>query len=333
MINRLNNLIENHSEDNLLDFKKIQYPLGKNPKKHELLKDISAMANCLINDDKFIIIGVNEIDGKADSFNNIDELIDDANYQNYVIENITPRINFEYKSFNYNGFKLAYLRIFNNLNRPYLLKKEINNTSNNKNVFRIGDGFIRIGSHTKKMDRDDFDSIYFNKNEIIDRSNDLTIIPIYRELMDFELGSSDNYKGSDYLLIDFQILNKSSKKISFFYELIIEDLNQLFITKHRINEISNIYKSTLFNRKNLKAEEFEILESGNKKTILKKNITEIIIPSNSTSKCLFNREIVLEKSKLENIKIKLVLKGDEFKSGELMKELDLMKIRFNENKS
>lgn len=42
---------ENHS----VDFKSIPYPTEKHVKKHELLKDISAMANHPSNEDKYII--------------------------------------------------------------------------------------------------------------------------------------------------------------------------------------------------------------------------------------------------------------------------------------
>lgn len=60
MSDKIKELIEYHSESHLLDFKREQYLLGKNPKKYELLKDISAMANHPSNDDKYIIIGVVE---------------------------------------------------------------------------------------------------------------------------------------------------------------------------------------------------------------------------------------------------------------------------------
>ena len=51
-------IIEYENESHRVDFKKIEYPLGKDAKKNEILKDFSAFANHLSDDDKFIIIGI-----------------------------------------------------------------------------------------------------------------------------------------------------------------------------------------------------------------------------------------------------------------------------------
>ena len=60
MSNKIEEIISYSSESHLLDFKSEQYLLGKNPKKYELLKDISSMANHPSNEDKYRIIGVSE---------------------------------------------------------------------------------------------------------------------------------------------------------------------------------------------------------------------------------------------------------------------------------
>jgi len=324
MKNKLNNLIENHSENKLLDFKIEQYLLGKKSKKHELLKDISAMANCLSNEDKFIIIGVKEVNGKADDFSNVEELIDDAKYQDYLIGNITPLINFEYNSHIYKGHKLAYFRIYDNHDRPYLLKKDVKNASNDKNAFRVGDGFKRIGTNTKKLDRIDFDNIYKSKNEMTDRSDDLEIITKHHKIMDAEISTSENYKNDEYFLIDFQIFNNSPKKISVFYQLIIEDLNQLFITKHRIKELINLGKFMFHSSsRHSKLEELKVFKYENKKIISRKDNIETTIGPNSVSDNLFCNEVIIEKSNLKNIKVKLILNGDDFKNGQFIKEINL----------
>ena len=113
------------SESPSLDFKEIQYSLENNPKKNELLKDISAMANYPGDQDKFIIIGVIESNGVAEKFRDVGQLIDEAKYQQFVLSNIEPKINFEYKKFLYQNHQLAYFRIFNNVDRPYLFKKDV----------------------------------------------------------------------------------------------------------------------------------------------------------------------------------------------------------------
>lgn len=57
------------------------------------------------------------------------ENIDEAKYQEYVNSNIEPKINFEYLPLKYKNHQLAYFRIFGNHDRPYLMKKEIRNSS------------------------------------------------------------------------------------------------------------------------------------------------------------------------------------------------------------
>lgn len=95
-------IIAYYSESHSVDFKKTQYPITKHNKKHKLLKDVSAMANHPSNEDKYIIIGVEEENGKAFGFSAITEVIDEANYQQYINSSIEPEIRFEYKSLIYN---------------------------------------------------------------------------------------------------------------------------------------------------------------------------------------------------------------------------------------
>ena len=100
-------ILENDSESKNLDFKKEQYPIGKDYKRNEILKDISAFANHYSSKDKFIIIGVIEKNGKANGFKNIDDLIDESKYQQLINTNIEPKISFEYKAFIYKEYSLA----------------------------------------------------------------------------------------------------------------------------------------------------------------------------------------------------------------------------------
>ena len=91
-----------------LDYKKEEYPLGKNNKRNEFLKDICAFANHHSDEDKFIIIGVEEENGVAKDFFEIENITDEASYQNFANENIEPTINFEYKSFIINNSSKVY---------------------------------------------------------------------------------------------------------------------------------------------------------------------------------------------------------------------------------
>lgn len=168
------NLIENESENTKLDFKLQQYPIDKsNVKKGEFLKDMCAFANLASKEDKYIIIGVEEKGGIAVGFKPIDELHDQASYQQFLNQYIEPEINFEYKEVLYKGNRLAYFRIFDSNKEPYLFKKEYRELQPKGNHYRIGTGFVRSGSSTRELRRDDLEKIYSERSSIKDRSNDI----------------------------------------------------------------------------------------------------------------------------------------------------------------
>lgn len=158
----IEDLIRYGSESPQLDFKRDQYPLGADAVKNEILKDLSAFANYPSDQDKYIIIGVVDEAGIASAFCDIATLTDEAKYQQFVHANIEPPINFEYKRHVHGNHQLAYFRIFNNTKRPYLFKNEIK--TNGKVEFRIGDGYIKQGSSTRKMNREDLERIYANRH-------------------------------------------------------------------------------------------------------------------------------------------------------------------------
>lgn len=168
------NLIENESENTKLDFKLEQYPIGKSDvKKGEFLKDMCAFANLASKDDKFIIIGVEEKNGVSVGFKPIDQLHDQASYQQFLNENIEPEINFEYKEIIHQENRLAYFRLFENNKRPYLFKKEYKDNLPKGIHYRVGTGFVRTGTSTRELKRDDFEKIYDQRFETHDRSNDI----------------------------------------------------------------------------------------------------------------------------------------------------------------
>lgn len=168
------NLIENESENTKLDFKLEQYPIERGDnKKGEFLKDICAFANLLTREDKFIIIGIKEKNGVAIDFKSIDDLYDQATYQQFLNQYIEPEINFEYKEIIYLKNRLAYFRIFDNSKGPYLFKKEYKDTHQKGTIYRIGTGFVRTGTSTRELRRDDLEKIYAGRSTAKDRSNDI----------------------------------------------------------------------------------------------------------------------------------------------------------------
>lgn len=155
--------IENYGECEYLDFKIKEYD------KHsfnELLKDIMAFANAHNENDKYIIIGVKKLTNGDIQFNDIDNITDDAVYQDFITQYMEKNIIFNYLPFNYNGHKLAVFKISkdNYSNRPFLLKKDY--IKDGKVVFRSGEGRIRHGSSTSPLNSKDYEKI-FNSNKQI----------------------------------------------------------------------------------------------------------------------------------------------------------------------
>lgn len=153
-------LINEDSEHELLDFKLEVYPITRHHKKHEFLKDMCAFANNISNEIKYIIIGVKKTNGKV-KYYNIQEDIDQASYSEYITSSIEPKIHFDYKTIQIDDYTISYFKIYNNNERPYLFKKDINNLEpKNIIVIKTGDGFIRKGTVNYKLSRSDFEDIY-----------------------------------------------------------------------------------------------------------------------------------------------------------------------------
>ena len=234
MTDKLISLIKYSSECHSLDFKKEQYTIGKDYKKYELIKDLIAMANHPSNEDKYIIVGVIEKDGIANAFVPIEKLTDEAKYQQLISTNVIPQLNFEYKSFEYEGNQLAYFRIYNNIDRPYLLQKDLINTlDRSKNEFREGDGYIRIGTSTKKLARAEFDEIYRIKFQKKDRKSSIIVKPYF--------ANSSNPKLNEWKVkyLDVRVENITNSSIDFDIEMKIkkDESFQLISEKDLLDEL------------------------------------------------------------------------------------------------
>lgn len=324
----LEQIIKYDSEGANLDFKKEEYSLGRVEKKHEILKDISAFANHHSDADKYILIGVKEVNGVADSFFEIENLTDEAKYQQFLVENIEPKINFEYKSVMYEGKKIAYFRIFDNKNRPYLFKKNLQNPITNYIEYKIGDGFIRLGSSSRKLERADFENIYRNRFTEKDRKNDLVIESYF--------STSDNEEiinfGVKYL--DIRIENQSNKSIEFDVEMKVyksENLGLIsedeLIKKIREREKrpnrgfginDEIIQPQMLNL-NVHLEENDsfILISRNRF----KSKAAINLAQNSFELDIFCKYLLVLGENADEIKAELTIRSDDFTEGPLIKEL------------
>lgn len=324
----LEQIIKYDCEGPNLDYKKEEYPLGKHAKRHEILKDISALANHHSDADKYIIIGVKEDNGIAKEFYEIENLTDEAAYQKFVNENIEPEICFEYKSFFYNGKKLACFRIFNNKLRPYLFKKNLQNPVTNKSDFKIGDGFIKVGSSSKKLERSDFENIYKTRLTDKDRKDDLSIVTY------FETSDDDELSKWDIKYLDIKIINQSNKSIDFDVEMKVFKGNGYSLISE--NELKKELRDKAREKSNGFGLDFEVVQTplynmhidfkeADDYVLISRNSlakrTAIILSQNSSEKDIFCHHLYVLEEEPHEIKAELIIRSDDFTEGLLVREL------------
>ena len=311
----IKDIIKYDAESHKLDFKREQYLLGKNEKKAELLKDVLSFANHPSNEDKFIIIGIDE---KSKEILGIQNPVDEAQYREYISKNIEPEINFEYRIINLDGKKISYFKIFNNKNRPYLFNRDLPNSK-----YNLGDGYIRFGTSTKKIGRDELEDIYRNRFIEKDRKKDLIVTSYATENHDYEK------EGFKFHNIEVSIENISPKSIEFHAELKF-DLGLGIIPKSDLDR---------FNQKNKQSHN----SFGFPSHIQPININFFVHSKKTESHILFKRNglvgkgLILKQNDIEtkvfqdsiklcqiskgNIKGSLCIRSDAFLDGPLIEEL------------
>lgn len=327
---KISELIAYGSEGPTLDFKREQYVLGSNSKKAELLKDISAMANHPSEEDKFIVVGVIEKEGRAHSFLDVNTLESEAKYQQYVRDNLEPMIQFEYLKVNYEGQQLAYFRIFGNADRPYLFKSDIKNPADQKLVdFRIGDGYIRTGSSTKKIDRNDLDRLYAAKFLKKDRKNQISVIPNINKVTKGKL--------QGLRVIDVKVVNQSNEAINFDIELKVTtgdvELSQTLIMamenkeNEKLSQIDplgmalrspNVFLPNL--HLSIKSEENGFLVKREKRNFAQSAVT---IAQHDQEDEIFMNDVIIFGESGEKISGEVILRSNDFTEGPLIVPFDL----------
>ncbi|WP_316828593.1 ATP-binding protein [Pedobacter miscanthi] len=328
---KLTQLISYESENSLLDFKQIQYPMGKTAaNKAELLKDISSMANGPSNEDKFIIIGVKEKAGRANGLLSVEELTDEAIYQQFVLQNIEPKINFEYRSFAYQGKHLAYFRIFDNEQRPYLFKKDVPGISPKAQDFHIGDGFIRLGSSTKRLDRNDLELIYKTRFSKIDKKRFISVEPYLAKSQQNEL------KGA--LFLDFRVSNRSSAQIHLDVELKLDNagagvmiadelIDKLFNKERERKRQSSMFGFTDLPRVYVPNQHITLKQDEDFITVKrdrKRNIAgALTIAQHDTDNEIFLNDLIVIGRDTDRLKGTLTLRSDDFSGSPFILNLDI----------
>lgn len=314
------------TESHSVDFKLTQYPIERHEKKNEFLKDISAMANHLSGEDKYIIIGVKRKKTGDLKFQNVINPIDQASYQQFLDSNIEPQLNFEYITTDFEEHQIAYFKIFDNNQRPYLLKKNVRNPIDPDKIdYKKGDGFIRVGTSTNKMIRDDFERIYEKRFQQRDRKSDIKITPFISALSDEEF--------AELVLnfFDFNIENSSNQSIDLDVELKIFKCEEItFVPKYKLeNELTKenrgMFPSPVINSafSHVHFENFgDYIKVS--RTKLRTEKSAVHIAQNDTEEEVFTREILVHKEgELSIIKAELVIRSDKFTDGALTRKIEL----------
>lgn len=323
-------IIEYENESHRVDFKKIEYPLGNDAKKNEILKDFSAFANHLSDDDKFIIIGIKEKEDKSKETFGIDNPTDEAKYRQFINDNIEPQINFEYNHFYYKDKTICFFKLSDNNNRPYLFKKDSKNPIGSKTDFKYGDGFIRVGTSTKKIGRKELDDINENKKKYQNRQEDIDIIPIIGKPSDKEIDKCD------IKYLDLKITNKSSKSIDIDIEILLKKSKDYTILLEEdflreIQKIGNQQKKSspflstvdLINpilsniHINSRENETEFIVERNQL----KHKFALTLAQNSVNDNIFLQSILLLEQNSNIIEAQVIIRSDDFTKGALIKNI------------
>lgn len=323
-MDKIAEIIKYYSESHNIDFKLLQYPIENHEKKNQILKDISAMANHLSEEDKYIIIGVKRKKGGDIKYQDVLNPIDQASYQQFLDSNIEPQINFEYNTTIFEGHQISYFKIFNNTQRPYLFKNDIRNLIDPKKYdFKKGDGFIRKGTSTYKMVLDDFERIYEIKYKKPDRKSDIKITPFIGEYED------GRFSESNIRYFDFKIENLSSQSINLEVELkIYYNSDVKFVSKRDFEmetsrQRSSVYASnvnSIFSHVH-----FENYSDFIKVTRVKlrmENSALKIEQNDVEEEVFFNEILVYSEKSPSKIKAILSLRSDSFSDGLLTKNIE-----------
>ncbi len=323
-------IIEYENESHRVDFKKIEFSLGKEDKKNEILKDFSSFANHLNDEDKFIIIGIKENEDKSKEVFGIDTPTDEAKYNQFITENIEPQINFEYRNFSYKGKTVCYFRLYSNYNRPYLFKKDTKKPDG-KTDFKYGDGFIRIGTTTKKIGRKELDDINEAKKKYQNRQLEIDIVPFVR------LSENQEVNKWNVKCLDLNIVNNSNKSIDIDIEINIKkskgftvllDTDFLRELQDKENEkkqsISYLPVITAFNPI-INNFHVSFSETDTQFTFERTPLNQkfaVTLKQNSVYKEIFLQSIILLQDSSNMIEAEVIIRSDDFTKGALIKNIN-----------
>ncbi|MDR3667458.1 MAG: ATP-binding protein [Ignavibacteriaceae bacterium] len=207
-------LIKYENENTALDFKAIQY---KKEMYESFLKDIMAMANALVDGNRYIVIGVKHLPNGDKEYKSIPsgDFVDEATYQQLIKSNIEPDIELKYEALNMEGNLLGVFTISSCENQPYMMGKKYKSLNE-------GDSYIRRGSQQCRLKRSNLDKMIYERR----RKESISVYLPYQRTLQLE------FEGINGILI-------SAKKS-------LENLIPLFDSSWKPIEamVSNIQLST-----------------------------------------------------------------------------------------
>jgi len=325
MSNAVAEIIEYQSESYKVDFKQQQYQLGSHGNRNELLKDLCAFANQPSDEDKFIIIGIKE-DGINKEVMDIGTPVDEAKYQQFAMDNLEPTINFEYKTMVYQNKTIGYFMLFNNAQRPYLFKKNAVHPATGKVEYHYGDGYIRIGTSSRKIGRKELDDIQRKQVSAVDRRKDIAITPVvgtpsYEDLYFYEP-----------LYLDINLSNNSNKSIDLDVEMTLYkgggyQLDQTHRFRTKLAEKKrerSLFPHMPFNDLPVQDLHCNISESSTELKIARVPIrsrTAITLAQHSSEVDIFSQNILVFDNEPNLIKAEVIIRSDDFVEGVLKKEI------------
>lgn len=317
------NILKYNSEGPNIDFKQKAYQLGKYEKKNDLLKDLMSFANHPSEEDKYIVLGVKAKNGMASRFFEIEESLDDSNYQEFVNMNVEPEIQFEYSNFKHDGKLLGLIRIYGNKQRPYLFKNDVKVPQSNQIEYRVGDGYIRVGSSTRKMTRKDFEAIYKIRYKSADRKSDLVIQPIVG------IPNDDEFQQLGLRYLDIEILNNSNKSIELEVELEVykSDHHDLLTEKEarevlrQIHEDSHSFLGVTGSQTDFSNPFISSKKKENSILLSDISINPYRLAQNDSIKDIFGQAMLFRVKRMEPIRAKVTVRSDDFSEGPLKKDL------------
>lgn len=212
-----------------------------------------------------------------------------------------------------------------------MLKKEVQNAKTNNPEYKQGDGFIRVGTSTRKMERDDYEQIYNNRIHRKDRKSNLIITPFIK------VCSNTILRDKGYQCVDFKIENISNSSIKFdiqchffnnedlcFYKKfdldkqVIEESKKKFSSSFRI-DFTPMMDLTLLDL-SFRRTEASLLVSRIKR--INQSAT-VEIAQNDYEESIFLNEVLVFKRNEVPILVELILRSDDFIDGALIKRFEL----------